>query len=166
MLYNIYYSYNLKLYVLVINKYMDDIIELSEIDITPNTPTNTSKSGGGLELLMNNKVKENTNKSSNSDIELDDLNNLEQELNDLVDDTETANSSYNAKSNFFDNNPSDEPAKMNVQFSEPPADNISIGKSTAETGDSNSKTWDGYGKFNDVPVNPDMDSKIEFKKVT
>ena len=58
MLYNIYYSYNLKLYVLVINKYMDDIIELSEIDITPNTPTNTSKSGGGLELLMNNKVKE------------------------------------------------------------------------------------------------------------
>ena len=46
---------------------MDDIIELSEIDITPNTPTNTSKSGGGLELLMNNKVKENTNKSSNSD---------------------------------------------------------------------------------------------------
>ena len=156
MLYNIYYSYNLKLYVLVINKYMDDIIELSEIDITPNTPTNTSKSGGGLELLMNNKVKENTNKSSNSDIELDDLNNLEQELNDLVDDTEPANPSYNSKSNFFDNNYSDEPAKMNVQFSEPPADNISIGKSTSETGDSNSKTWDGYGKFNDTPVNPDI----------
>ena len=57
--------------------------------------------GGGLELLMNDKIKESNRPSS--DIELDDLNNLENELNDLVEDIPS--SSFKPKSDFF-NKPS------------------------------------------------------------
>ena len=66
---------------------MDDIIELSEINFNDDNFSSKNKHthfGGGLELLMNDKVKDNKNKSfHDSDIHLDDLNNLENELNDF-----------------------------------------------------------------------------------
>jgi hypothetical protein len=34
-------------------------------------------------------------------------------------------------------------------------DEPSIGKSTAESANSNNKTWDGFDKFNNIPLNPD-----------
>ena len=105
--------------------------------------------GGGIELLMNDK--KNTN-MQNSDIDVEDLNNLESELNDL----ENSNDNYNinSASNFdsglfgiktdFDDKPS-------VRFDERP----SVGKSTFESSN-DEKTWDGYGKFNNIPINPDI----------
>ena len=105
--------------------------------------------GGGIELLMNDK--KNTN-MQNSDIDVEDLNNLESELNDLANGNDNYN--INSTSNFdsglfgiktdFDDKPS-------VRFDERP----SVGKSTFESSN-DEKTWDGYGKFNNIPINPDI----------
>jgi len=124
---------------------MDDIIELSTLDLDndfnfESAPKSTNF-GSGIELLMNDKIKDN---KPSSDIDLDDLNNLENELNDLAGDS-TPYSSFKPKSDLFG---SDE--KPSVRFSEP----NTTGQNTAETS-GNSKTWDGYGKFNNVPINPD-----------
>ena len=127
--------------------------------------------GGGIELLMNDK-RYNEGKSSNnmvSDIDLGDLNDLEQELNNLIDDepksapTFSKSGLFNTplfgggsdsiKLNNYDNNNSDNVSIgsiVSVNDSGP-----SIGKSTASSAKGDSKTWDGYGKFNNVPINPD-----------
>ena len=130
----------------VINNTMADIMELTELDF--NEPQNQSTNfGGGLELLMNDKIKE---PNITSDINLDDLNNLENELNDLVGNDYD---SYKPKSDFF-NNPS-------VTFEEPKKFN-NIGYSTSQT-EGETKTWDGYGKFNNIPMNPDREVPLEQK---
>jgi len=137
---------------------MDDIIEISDMDLNANDGWGgkSTNFGGGLELLMNDKIKDSSR--SASDINLDELNNLENELNDLVDDI--PNSSFAPKSDFF-NRPS-------VSFEEPSASSssglfggdsgsgpsISLGHSTSQT-ENEAKTWDGYGKFNNIPLNPD-----------
>jgi hypothetical protein len=107
--------------------------------------------GSGIELLMNEKTKKES--SGSSDIHLDDLNNLEDELNNLSSDIDSGNNQFfEGKSNFFSKQmPSME--KPSVSFSEEGFDN-NIGKATAET-TTDSKTWDGYGKFNNIPMNPD-----------
>uniref|UniRef100_A0A6C0BAA5 Uncharacterized protein n=1 Tax=viral metagenome TaxID=1070528 RepID=A0A6C0BAA5_9ZZZZ len=107
--------------------------------------------GSGIELLMNEKTKKESSESS--DIHLDDLNNLEDELNNLTSDIDSGNNQFfEGKSNFFSKQmPSME--KPSVSFSEEGFDN-NIGKATAET-TTDSKTWDGYGKFNNIPMNPD-----------
>ena len=136
---------------------MDDIIDISTINLNDGSSDNWSSNsrnnlkatnfGGGLELLMNDKKKESS--SRNNDIELDDLNNLEDELNDLVENNEPMR--FEARSDMFNRNVEfDE--KQSVHFDERP--NISIGQATAETAADN-KTWDGYAKFNDIPLNPD-----------
>jgi hypothetical protein len=102
---------------------MDDIIEISELDIGGDNFKKSVSFGSGIELLMNDKVKDSA--KPKSDIDLDDLTKLEQELNGLV----------------------EEP----LTFSEP----IGLGKSTMATA-SEPKTWDGFGKFNNVPINPDV----------
>ena len=134
---------------------MADIIEISDLefnDFDNSSQLRSSNFGGGLELLMNDKIKENR---PNSDIHLDDLNNLENELNDLVNDEET--SSFAPKSDFFGGGGGDED-RHSVRFN----DTASIGQSTAETA-GDSKTWDGYGKFNNVPLNPDKPHSSEPK---
>jgi hypothetical protein len=124
-----------------------DIIEISDLDLDSNENWGgkSSNFGGGLELLMNDKIKD--SKKISSDINLDDLNNLENELNDLVSD-DVGSSSFRPKSDLFSSGDS----KPSVRFSSEPAPNV--GRSTAQT-DNNGKTWDGYTKFNDIPVNPE-----------
>lgn len=139
---------------------MSDIIEISEMDFNDDQgwDQKTSNFGGGLELLMNDKIKDSGSRPS-SDIDLDDLNNLENELNDLVDDIPS--DSYKPKSDFF-NSPNadnfDEDDSPSVKFKL----DDHLGKSTART-DSDSKTWDGYGKFNNIPLNPDKHIPLESK---
>ena len=126
----------------------NDIIEISELDWDTKTisprGTNDLKSsnfGSGIELLMNDKIKESSRLSN--DIDIEDLNNLENELNDLSEST-----NYKIKPDFFDVGHSE---KQSVHFN----DTNTIGQSTAETNNQSTKTWDGYGKFNNVPLNPD-----------
>jgi hypothetical protein len=117
---------------------MDDIIEISELDW--NTPTQKSSNfGSGIELLMNDKAKEGSKKMS-SDINLDDLNNLENELNNLSEDTTYTSTKSNFFSGISDENNSDKDKSQSVRFGGL---------------DENSQTWDGYGKFNNIPLNPD-----------
>ena len=131
---------------------MSDILELTDLDFNDNSGGfgKSSNFGGGLELLMNDKVKE--GKTPKSDIDLDDLNNLENELNDLVDDFPS--SSFKPKSDLFGVSNSD---KHSVKFSD-----SNIGASTAQT-ENDSKSWDGYGKFNNIPLNPDKEISTEPK---
>jgi len=127
---------------------MADIMELTELNFDGDFGNNngfekSTNFGGGLELLMNDKVKDS---KPTSDIELEDLNNLENELNNLVDDL--PNNSYKPKSDFF--------SKPSVSF-EDNNNNFnsnSLGQSTSQTENDN-KTWDGYGKFNNIPLNTD-----------
>jgi hypothetical protein len=138
---------------------MSDIIELSELDFDGDIKDTNTKSikssnfGGGLELLMNDKIKLNSSSKMSSDIDIEDLNNLENELNNLVDDSSTNN--FKSKSDLFDST-FDNENKHNVRFNE-----STIGQNTAETSNSDSNTWDGYGKFNNVPINPDKEIPLQ-----
>ena len=144
----------------LLNHNMDDneIIDISmDFDNLDNGGGWSNKSkktnfGGGLELLMNEKRNDS---APTSDINIDDLNNLENELNDLA--NETTPMSNNFDSGFFGDNGS----KQSVRFDEGP----SIGRATSNT-DSDAKTWDGYGKFNNIPVNPDATNMSNEPKLT
>lgn len=135
---------------------MGDFMEITELDFNDNNFGNerSSNFGGGLELLMNDKVRESSRPTS--DIDLEDLNKLENELNDLVEDVPI--SGFTPKSDLF--------SKPSVSFSDEPSIRLNdfndLGKSTSETENDN-KTWDGYGKFNNIPLNPDKQIPMEPK---
>lgn len=130
-----------------------EVINISEInfDNLDDGPIGSGSSnfGGGIELLMNDKKKSSSGPSS--DINIDDLNNLEDELNNLASEPINISSDLGGSSGglfgSFSSSSSDKPS---VRFNDSP----SIGASTANTADDN-KSWDGYGKFNNVPINPD-----------
>jgi Family of unknown function (DUF5767) len=134
-----------------------EIIDISEL----NGPSlKSSNFGGGLELLMNDNKKVGPRPSS--DIDIDDLNNLENELNDLVED-EPGRNLFEGQSDMFSKGFSlnyDE--KPSVRFDDA---SKTIGQATAE-GSPENKTWDGFTKFNNVPVNPDkpMSSQPQMSK--
>jgi hypothetical protein len=137
---------------------MSDLMEITELDFNDSGLGRSSNFGGGLELLMNDKVRESNRPTS--DIDLEDLSKLENELNDLVDNAPT--SGYAPRSDLFDSKPS-------VSFGDQPSirlsgfdDNINLGKATSDTENDN-KTWDGYGKFNNIPLNPDKAVPMEPK---
>jgi hypothetical protein len=139
---------------------MNDIIEISELDLNNDNDfkqTKTTNFGGGLEFLMNDKIKD---IKPTSDIDLDDLNNLENELNELAEDmpshsfkskTDMFSSNYGNGNNNFDMDDSNN-FSGGVRFNDEPS--IGLGASAADSLD-DGKTWDGYGKFNNVPLNPD-----------
>jgi len=140
---------------------MSDLMELTELDFNDNnfgSQGKTTNFGGGLELLMNDKMRENNRPTS--DIDIEDLSRLENELNDLVEDMPS--SGFAPKSDLFD--------KSSVSFDEQPSINLNgfgsdepnrnLGRATSET-ENDSKTWDGYGKFNNIPLNPDKAIPLE-----
>jgi hypothetical protein len=126
----------------------NDIIDISlDFENLDNSSWNNSKKtnfGSGIELLMNEK-KGSSNPTS--DIDIEDLNNLEDELNTLANETGTGSGSGSGSmfgSSFFNN---DGPS---VRFDDSPSV-----KSPSSNLDSDGKTWDGFQKFNNIPVNPD-----------
>jgi len=126
--------------------------------------------GGGLELLMNDKRKSDGKKTPTNDIDLGDLNDLEQELNDLIIDepksTPAVSKSGLFNSSFFGGG-SGGSGGGGMKLNTGDNDNISIGsivsvndppmvgKATASSAQNDGKTWDGFTKFNNVPLNPD-----------
>lgn len=135
---------------------MADFMDITELDLNDGDfGRSSSNFGGGLELLMNDKVRESSRPTS--DIDLEDLNKLENELNDLVDDIPA--SGFAPKSDLFD--------KPSVSFSDGPSIRLNgfsedLGRATSET-ENDGKTWDGYGKFNNIPLNPDKPVPMEPK---
>ena len=119
--------------------------------------TNTSKSvnfGPGIEMLMNEK-KLSGNITPKSDINMTDLDKLENELNNL---THTSSMSKKdatnaAFSTTFSTTLPGENIKLNTTPINNTSDTIKLGKSTSVDNKKDS-TWDGYKKFNDIPVDP------------
>jgi len=109
----------------------------------------SSNFGGGLELLMNDRVKDGGGGGGGGDgFDIGDINDLEADLQDLEMDMD--NSSYKPKSDLFGGSSDD---KQNVRFGGS-NDDIKIGGATADI-ESDQATWDGYKKFNDIPVDPE-----------
>ena len=150
-----------------------EIPEFSLNDDFDNDDAITSKPsvnfGSGIELLMNDKKTSEKKQSSN--IDLDDISKLEDELNDLTD-------NHEIKLDFNEQKPRPSPMqqeepkqtsskksifgglfggnKENGANVRPVTENSgkkNLGESTSNLNES--RTWDGFGKFNNVPVNLD-----------
>ena len=132
------------------NDIIDISLDFENLDSGGGGWENSKKTnfGSGIELLMNDKKP--TSNGPSSDIDLEDLNNLESELNDLANDASDNIGSSSFASGLFGVK-SDYDDKPSVRFDEK---SPSVGQSTSNTAN-DSKTWDGYGKFNNIPVNPD-----------
>ena len=122
-----------------------DINNLEPISLDFDT-SKTMNFGNGAELLMN--IKKTSPQSSN--IDLGDLDTLESELNNLSSSSSSPKPAGDTKvlsglTNFFGFGTKDEE----------PSAKVGLGQATKETGSGNTKTWDGYGKFTDIPSNPD-----------
>ena len=133
---------------------MDPIIDISD---------NLSESGGasssfgpGIEFLMNDKVKQKSGVRSDDSLGVDDLDNLEDELNDITGRKHSGGISSDMPSIKL--NKSGEIESEHIGISEPPSISLNLGSSTKNQDDDN-KTWDGYGKFNNIPVNPEVQPK-------
>ena len=128
-----------------------DISNLSEnIDNISSINLSSSNCGGGLELLMNDK-----NKDSSKKVELEDINSLENELNNLADDTIQIGKGYEPKSDLFGTktiHTSFSPNSFSPNSEK--REDKNLGQSTASTTSDNT-TWDGFTKFNNIPINPD-----------
>jgi hypothetical protein len=161
----------------IINIDLDNIptIELNDSPSSFSSGKPSVNFGGGIELLMNDKRVSggsSKKKSADNDIGLSDLNDLESELNDLVEEPRSApaisksglfNTSFfgskkdsGIKLNMSDEDNNNKSNKDNVSIGSIVSVNDAsmIGKATASS-EGDSKTWDGYTKFNNVPINPD-----------
>lgn len=137
----------------------DDIIDISDDFQNLENPWEKKRNfGGGVELLMNAQHASSNNNHSNIDI--NDLNNLEDELNNLA--SETSGNSGGFDSNLFgmktnsDNHFVSFHEEPDIHILDPP----DVGYSTANIAN-DAKTWDGYGKFNNIPMNPDVRAPSE-----
>jgi hypothetical protein len=120
--------------------------DLNIDNLEPITLDFDSGSTGGAELLMN--IKKVSPQSSN--IDLGDLDSFEAEMNNLSSASTAPSSSGDTRvlsglSNFFSFGGSKEEESVKT----------GLGQATKETGSGTTKTWDGYGKFTDIPTNPD-----------
>ncbi len=130
-----------------------EIIDISDLDSTElgiqsNDELKSTNFGPGIELLMNDKKGKSVSmKGEHSDGELLDL---EKELNDLTANVETVSFAPKVVSsdNFRD--------KQSVEFNldDPKIEKVELGYDTS-TDNVNQKTWDGFNKFSEVPINPD-----------
>ena len=141
---------------------INNIDGISVIDINSETNKSSVNFGGGLELLMNEKKKD--NKKTNNDINLDDLNKLESELNDLSQPMEkkvieeSKSGLFNSILNNSFKNTTETDDKISIASNEetevPLHVNFenNLGNNSKENKD---KTWDGFNKFNNIPIDPD-----------
>ena len=136
-----------------------EVIDISSLDDSMpgmSKGKGTTNFGGGIELLMNEKKDETKSGSGDDGIKLNDLEELENELNEI---TGSSDEPAISKSSIFtdpipdlndiDENVEDLPP-INVKF-----DDDNLGKSISSVPENNG-TWDGFNKFNEIPVTPDI----------
>ena len=162
---------------------MAEVIDLGDLDTIPTFTLggggggggggskSVSNFGGGIELLMNDKFKGGDsgrkNGGSSGDIDLGELADLENELNDLSNRrsssstsaaaAEAAGSGGSLFGNIFNLGRSDDGGASsgdNGGGGGGGGGGIKLGSSTSNT-DAENRTWDGYGKFNNIPLDPD-----------
>tara|TARA_B100000902_G_scaffold399910_1_gene473532 strand:- start:232 stop:1725 length:1494 start_codon:yes stop_codon:yes gene_type:complete len=147
------------------NPSFDETLDTDAINSSNNKPS--INFGDGIELLMNDKIGTNEKRDKKTDIKINDLENLEDELNNLSDSIKKDNTKpegNNIFSNLFNlgKNKQDDIKKENetVQETESKTE-INLGKNTSQY--NQTKSWDGYGKFNNVPISKD---NVEKQKLT
>ena len=156
-------------------KINDSDIDADVEEIISKRPS--SNFGGGIELLMNGKNI--TDKKTSTSIDIEDITTLENELNDLTENSSSRQ--FDDKLKLNTNIESDNKKEINYNQStgankksifgglfgdsknngsnvkpvtkNNETDPINLGKSTANMNEN--KTWDGFGKFNNVPINLD-----------
>ena len=149
--------------VITLNKSTDSGIGESAPSEPKKSEPPSMNFGGGMELLMNDKLtRGDSNNKSNPDIDIGDLTELENELNSLTDDIASGPKitigSKNEPSEI--NSVKFESVKMKddeIKLDINDFGSIPIGKATAnqnKDAEAN-KTWDGFGKFNNIPLDPD-----------
>tara|TARA_Y100000992_G_C21268233_1_gene495146 strand:+ start:419 stop:1912 length:1494 start_codon:yes stop_codon:yes gene_type:complete len=154
-------------------------IETLDLNISDNEPISLDKPsvnfGPGIELLMNDKKKSSSRANSpSSDINLADLQDLEDDLNNLATDKsdEAKYSLRESKSSAFSNMLNSKPSSADNDFDNQSLQSVhSINLNIEDTKtidtptssvkftedikkNTDEKTWDGYQKFNDIPVDP------------
>ena len=143
---------------------MEEIIDISNIGDNTSLKMDSggllsSNFGPGIELLMNDKKPSSRDHGGSGGINFDDLTNLEAELNDaadmggqssILDASDITDNIKIEKENFSGvNDINIEP--LNVKFDS--NEDSKLGFETLNSG-GNNKTWDGYSKFNEIPVDP------------
>jgi hypothetical protein len=160
-----------------------EVIDLGSLDIGDGGSggRKSSNFGGGLELLMNDRFKSGGDKNASTNIHLDDITSLEDDLRDM----DSSSSSRNVKemrSDLFGSGPSSSSSSsfhvnkhdslsnsigggVNSDDNNSGMNNGGIGASTALF-DDDKPTWDGFGKFSNVPIHPDVpiDSQPQLTK--
>ena len=153
----------------------------NEADIEDFMPSKSSVNfGSGIELLMNDKSRD--TKKSSSNIEIEDITKLEDELNNLTNDNINidTNSNSNSNSNTKEVKQNEFNTTKKTIFgglfgSKEDGSNIkpvnetegarrqpNLGKSTSDMNEN--RTSDGYGKFNNIPLN--MEKTQEKKQLS
>jgi hypothetical protein len=177
-----------------------EIIDLGSLDIGNGGNkiggVKSSNFGGGLELLMNDRFKSGGDKGSSTNIHLDDITSLEDDLRDM----DSSSSSRNVKemrSDLFgsgsssSSSSSSSSATFNVHKHDSLSGSIGganndynggdgLGNSSSSNNnsagggvgassalfDDDKPTWDGFGKFSNIPIHPDVpiDSQPQLTK--
>lgn len=167
-----------------------EVIDLGSLDIGDggNGGRRSSNFGGGLELLMNDRFKSGGDKGGGStNIHLDDITSLEDDLRDM-DSSSSSRNVREMRSDLFGSGPSHS-SSSSSSFHVNKHDSLSnsiggginlnngddggngnhsnggIGASTALF-DDDKPMWDGFGKFSNVPIHPDVaiDSQPQLTK--
>lgn len=132
------------------------------INYEPTTSSSGVNFGGGAELLMNNSKR--SNSSQNININLDELDNLENELNDLSKKNNGGSQEAKGETKFLSG------ISNMFGFGGESKPDPSLGQATKETGAGNTKTWDGFTKFSDIPdqsdrpLNPRISEREKLRK--
>ena len=118
------------------------------IDISSYGETSSSSNfGGGIELLMNEKKPGKPGSSASENIDVSDIERLESELNEMSGVNGDDSGSGINKSNLF----SDPlPESINLDTDDKPSVRFGDGDGNPTT-----STWDGYNRFNEIPVTPE-----------
>ena len=133
---------------------MSNIIEISELELNDHNSMKSTNFGDGIELLMNN----NTKKSGvSNNIHLEDVEDLNDELNNLVLETDKLFNENVAPPNKYNestSNSSGHTANVHFQNDYKPANDLGRSTYNQQNG-GNTQSWDGFSKINNVSFNPD-----------
>lgn len=151
-----------------INLNFDEPEDLQPIslDLDSNKAEDTSlpsqpsvNSGGGLELLMNEKRKDSMGNKSSSSSKLDIADDLENELNAL-DNEPLTNGIFDSKKDIVKEEPLSTSIEISKSEDSSEKEESNIGISTIKIGDNanSSTTWDGYKPINKI-INDKEDDK-------
>ena len=137
---------------------LDDLepIQIDFSDPVGSSSSSSSNFGTGIELLMNDKVK---NSNYSTTIDMKDLDDIEMELNNLTDATAGATPKQSdTKSiggmfgSFFGGGNSSGGSENIKIITEDDHTDSRVGQDTVESIGGNRQTWDGYSKVSEVPA--------------